>query len=73
MKTDSVAELLISPPPEFFSRKCSGKPNAFTTQSIRMFSTYVWEGDTAKLKAGEWKVVANISAKTSLTAIEEGK
>jgi len=73
IKTDSVAELFTSPPPEFFNKKCSGKPNAFATQSIAMFSTYVCDGETAKLKAGEWKVVANISAKTSLTAMDEGK
>lgn len=37
MKTDSVAELFTYPPPEFFNRKYSGKPNAFATQSIEMF------------------------------------
>ena len=71
-KIDSVAELLIIPPPLFFNKKTYGNPIAFADQSTTIFSSSVNEGAIEKLKLGLWKVVAYIYAITEVTLIEEG-
>ena len=69
----SDAEIWIIPPPEFFSRKSAGSPNAAADQSTTIFSISVWEGDIAYRKAGEWKAVANISAMKDVKVVVDGK
>ena len=67
-KTLYVAEFWMTPPPVDLRRYLAGNPSEIAAQSIVMFYSSVWLGETAKLNAGELKDAANMSAITLVTA-----